>query len=280
MTSAGISRDVASAPGYRRAVRIEPGQGSVLALLEDDLHAMAVRLDHDGDKVLAVTAYMDRAPWSTCPGAEAVLAETFTGIRLRDVTATRNKPLNCTHLHDLAVLGAVHAHDDEPTQFDIRVSDPVSEPKSNGAERVLEIRRDGVLVHRWIERGGTLTVPQSLAGRSLLTLRDWIATLNGAVQEAARLLQWAGLVAHGRTMSDEAKRSALGHRPSCYTMQPARVSDAAGPAPMRDFNGGDEDPLADLGDRFAGQRSSGVLPADLLGTVPRNAIRMGESIWK
>ena len=238
----------AGMPGYRRVLRVEPGEGAVFSLLEDDLHCMAVRLQHDGQRVLAVAPLMDRVPWTVCPGAAEVLVRTFTGAALADVTARRDKQANCTHLHDLAVIGAAHALDKSPVEYRIFVSDPC---EVDGArERRLEVLRDGAPVHRWIERDGQFTGPAGLAGLTALTMRDWIAGLGREEQEAARLLQWASLVAHGRMMSDEQRRASLEKRPSCFTMQPGRVEQARMANGMHDFSAGGTEPLAGLHARF------------------------------
>lgn len=240
-----MASDAIDAPGFRRAVRVVPGPDAVLALMEDDLHCMAVRLRHNGNLVLAVEALGDRMPWTPCPGAIPELAATFTGLPLADVTARREKQRNCTHLHDLAVLAATHAHDDAPLEYRIAVSDP------QGGERVLEIVRDGRPMHRWVEQGGTFTDPPELHGQSALTMRDWIAGLSGDAQEAARMLQWAALVAHSRQMSDEQRRAALEYRPSCYAMQPERVGRAEARSGMQDFTGREDRLLEGLAERFA-----------------------------
>ena len=169
-------------------------------MVEDDIHCMAVTLRHDGERVLKVEPVTERMPWNTCPGAAAKLVETFEGLRLEEVTARRDKKQNCTHLHDMAVLAAAHAHDSAGFSYDIYATDPVD------GTRILEICRDGQSLHRWTEQGGILTDPPELSGMTLLGLRDWIATQEGARQEAARVLQWAlsgGTWAHdaaGRTI--------------------------------------------------------------------------------
>lgn len=241
-------RPVTSSPGYRRVLRVEPEEGGVLVLLEDDLHRMAVRLRHDRSRVLAVEPLMDRVPWTLCPGAAAVLKQTFAGVPLQDVTARRDKQANCTHLHDLAVIAAAHATDTRPLEYQIFVSDP--QDAGGAPERILEIRKDGQVLHRWIERASQFAAPEGLAGLSALTMRDWIAGLSGEAQEAARLLQWASLVAHGREMTDDQRRASLGVRPSCYTMQPERVRSAAIAGGMHDFSAGGREPLAGLHKRF------------------------------
>lgn len=265
--SDGEGQDLAAAAGYRRVLRVEPAADSVLAMLEDDLHCMAVRLRHDGETVLAVEPLTDRAPWNICVGAQAVLVETFAGIPLAEVSARRNKKQNCTHLHDLAVLAAAHAADDGPLEYRIQASDP-----ENG-QRVMEIWRAGRRLHRWLERDGVLASPAEIAGLTLLTLRDWISSLAGEEQEAARLLQWGSLVAHGRTMTREQRRAAVGIQPSCFAFQPERVGNIDFWQEPKDFSGGDRMPLDGIHDRFAAVHGCA-------GERPREENQLGEATWK
>lgn len=227
--------------GYRRRIRIEPRIGTVLAMLEDDMHCMAVTLRHADGVVTAIEPVMERAPWTTCPGARAKLVETFAGQRLEDVTSRREKRANCTHLHDLATFAAAHAGDDEGLAYDIAVSDPA------GGERLLELWRDGLPVLRWREQDGRLVAPESAAGLPLMALRDWIATLPEPLQEPARMLQWAGLVAHGRTIPIEQQSRASDLPPNCYSFQPERAVEARRIGVIRDFNEGENTPLDLLG---------------------------------
>jgi hypothetical protein len=224
-------------PGYRRRIRIAPGPGAVLAMLEDDMHCMAVTLRHEGGIVTAVEPVMERAPWTTCPGAKARLIATFAGQPLGEVTARREKRANCTHLHDLACFAAAHARDPAPLTYDLLISDPVA-----GA-RALELRRDGETVLRWREKDGVLVEPASAAGLPLMSLREWIGTLPAAEQEPARALQWAGLVAHGRTIPIEQQSIASDIPPNCYTFQPERAAVAVRNGVMRDFSDGSHAPL-------------------------------------
>ncbi|PEQ11840.1 hypothetical protein B2G71_15485 [Novosphingobium sp. PC22D] len=260
MNGDGINRpardaDAFALPGYRRAVLVEPEPGRVTALLEDDIHCMAVRLDHARGVVTRARAHADRMPWTTCPGAVAKLRETFEGAALSEVTARRDKKANCTHLHDMAVLAAAHAGDAAPLAFAIAASDP------RDGVRILEIRRGGRAVHRWIERDGQLVAPPPLAGSSLLTMRDWIASLEGAEQEAARLLQWASLVAHGRTIPAARQSDASAMPPTCYTFQPDRAAHAQRTGVQYDFSTGSRRLLAGLRDR-----TRAALAGDRVGT--------------
>ncbi|WP_052223315.1 DUF2889 domain-containing protein [Novosphingobium malaysiense] len=246
--NADVADDIGTLPGYRRVLRVEPEEGAVLAMLEDDLHCMAVRMRHDGQRVTAVEPLMERVPWTVCPGATDVLVETFTGVALKDVVARREKQANCTHLHDLAVIAAAHALEEAPIDYHIFVSDP--RDVDGESERRLEIRRNGHLMHGWVERDGHFVAPSELVGQTALTMRDWIASLDGEAQEAARLLQWASLVAHGRTMTDEQRRASLSMRPSCFTMQPERVERARMANGIHDFSAGGRQPLDGLHDKF------------------------------
>ena len=244
--ASGVARPVhspdAALPGYRRRIRIEPGAGHVRAALEDDFHCMVVTLVHDGERVATVSAKMLRAPWSTCPGAEAQLAATFAGQPLDQVTARREKKRNCTHLHDLAVLAAAHAGDAAGCIYDVRVSDPVE------GERTLVLRRDGTTLLCWVERDGVLAAPEAIVGLTLATLREWIAGLPRSEQEPARLLQWASLVAHGRTVPIEQQSDATALPPSCYTFQPERAAVAERIGAIHDFSREARQPLEAIGE--------------------------------
>ena len=202
------------------------------------MHCMAITLRHEGGAVRSIEPVSHRAPWTTCQGAEAKLIATFAGLPLAEVTARRDKQQNCTHLHDLAVLAAAHADERGRIDYAIFVSDPVAR------ERLLELRRDGVVLHSWAEQDGVLTAPAEIAGLTLFTLRDWISGLAEPQREAARLLQWASIVAHGRTMPIEQQSKACDIPPNCYTFQPARAAEAVRNGLMREFSQSGEEPLA------------------------------------
>lgn len=245
------SAKIEKMPGFRRRIRVETVEGKVLAMLEDDIHCMAVLLRHDGDHVIAVEPVTERMPWDTCPGAADKLVETFAGLPLAEVNARREKKANCTHLHDLAVLAAAHALDPEGVAYEIFASDPID------GQRILEIRRDGKTVYRWTEMNGQLIDPPSIAGQTLLSLRDWIGTLEGPGQEAARLLQWGALVAHGRTMPIEEQSRAADLPPNCYTFQPERAVHAHRVGQRFDFSDGSRVPLEGFDDRMLSRLKGG-----------------------
>ena len=225
------------APGFRRRLRVTPAPGSVVSEVEDDFHRMSVTVGHDGATALAVNAILARAPWSTCPEAVTQCEETFTGVALADFPGKREKARNCTHLYDLALLAAAHAHDKAALVYDIYVSDPVE------GKRHVELWRDGGCVLEWWDRDFHIVEPAALAGMKLIDMRSWIETLDPVQQEAARILQWASIVAHGRIIPLDQQSDATRMPPSCYSFQPAQALRAQRIGHTRDFSGGTVQPL-------------------------------------
>ncbi len=227
-------------PGFRRRIRIVPEPGKVTSDLEDDYHCMGIVLHHGGGIVTGVDAAMHRVPWTTCPGAPAIVARTFTGAPLDRLVRQGGKLSNCTHLYDLTLLAATHAGAAAPLVYDIMVSDPV-----DGTVRSV-LRLNGRTMLEWTLLGGQFSVPADLAGFRLDQIGPWIAGLDAAGQEAARLLRWGTILAHGRVMAFE-KRSDKTRLPmgQCHTFQPENAPHAhyiAGT--VRDFSTGGRDPLA------------------------------------
>jgi hypothetical protein len=228
-------------PGFRRRFIVTPSSDHVTAAVEDDYHCMMVTLHHDGEIIKAVDAVMERAPWTTCPGAPAVLISTFKGVALADVAARGAKQANCTHLHDLAVLAAAHAHETHVICYDILASDPVD------GVVTAEIRRDGARIHRIEHRDDVVITPQEISGISLFKLRPWIESLNGVAREAAKLFQWGMIIAHGRITPMENQSDASRMPPNCYTFQPERKDIAVRVGKIIDFSRGVRAPLAQYG---------------------------------
>ncbi|WP_324319522.1 DUF2889 domain-containing protein [Povalibacter sp.] len=77
--------------------------------VEDDFHCMSVTVRHSNGVATQIEAVMQRAPWTTCPGAVRQLQATFSGVALAAFAERGEKRENCTHLHDLATLAATHA---------------------------------------------------------------------------------------------------------------------------------------------------------------------------
>jgi hypothetical protein len=219
-------------PGFRRRFRVTHGAGWVRSEVEDDFHCMAVTLHHADGVVTTIEPQMQRAPWTTCPGAVEQLRQTFTGVALDRFVARGEKPANCTHLHDLALLAAAHVGDAAALVYDILVSDPVE------SWREVELRRNGVRLLGWIEREHRIVEPAELAGRRLDELRSWIDALDPDLQEGARLLRWGAMLAHGRTIPMARQSDASRMPPNCYSFQPERARIARRVGEIRDFSRG------------------------------------------
>ncbi|WP_298690598.1 DUF2889 domain-containing protein [uncultured Sphingomonas sp.] len=232
-------------PGFRRRILIEPRSGRVSAELEDDWHRMTVVLKHDDETITAVDSVMTRRPWTTCPGAIDRLTETFVGVALAQAARRGEKTSNCTHLYDLALFAAAHAGDDRAVAYDIHVSDPV-----DGA-RTATLTSEGTVRLAWTIAGDAMLAPLELEGASFAAIGGWIAGLDPALREAARILRWATILSFGRQMTIPAgisgSRFATG---ACFTFQPDRAAIARrNPDADSDFSHG-PGPLADRPTHF------------------------------
>lgn len=225
-------------PGFRRRFRITPIPGHVLSEVEDDFHRMSVSVHHDNAVATTVKASLERAPWSTCPGAVDVCEQTFTGLPLEEFPAKKGKASNCTHLFDLAQLAAAHAFDDAILVYDIFVTDPVDDT------RHAELYRNDERVLAWSYTKFAFIEPAELGGTKLDDIRQWLDALPPARQEEARVLRWASIIAHGRTIPLEQQSNAREMPPSCYSFQPERAAVAQRIGKSLDFSRGLAQPLA------------------------------------
>lgn len=224
--------------GYRRSIHIDSnGRDFAFAELEDDIHAFAVTLHHDGVSIVRIEVDIRRAPWSTCPGAKAVLQRDIVGLNLTDVRKYPDKVKQCTHLLDLAIWAAGYAEQTIKVNYDVLVADA-----KNGV-RHAEIWRDGQYQIGWDESKFTLLQPIEVAGLNLFQINDWLKTLSPNLQEAVRILRWGNMIANGRAMSLEAQSDATKMPPNCYSFQPERAVEAKRVGIIRDFSFGKEIPL-------------------------------------
>ncbi len=234
-----LSSPIDNLPGFRRRFRVTPEAERICCEVEDDFHCMSVVIHHDGETASHIEPLMRRAPWTTCPGAEQVLEETFSGARLAEFHSLGGKKANCTHLYDLALLAAHHANDRKTTIYDILISDPVE------GQRRAEIYQSGELLLTWTESNFDIVEPEAMQGLTLLTLQDWLLTLDSVHQNAARLLRWANMVANGRTIPMENQSDATKMPANCYTFQPQRAVKAVRVGEVRDFSTEATEPLAE-----------------------------------
>lgn len=238
---AGEARFPAYPPGLWRRIVLQPGPGWIGGALEDDVHRFHLRLDHDGERIVAVAARAVRHPWTACPGAAPHLERELTGALLADV-ARRDAGEHCTHLLDLAILCAAHAGDKAPTRFDMHVADRVED------RTTATLSVNGSEVLRWLLAGTTITG----FGLDLRKLSHWKHTLPPSEAEMAVLLRRAVFVSGARSFvapplqrASEVGEQRLG---ACYNFQLPRAAESTRRPDWRtDFASSGGEPLADFG---------------------------------
>jgi hypothetical protein len=245
--------DPETTPGYRRRIVIDPRPGAVTAELEDDYHRMVVTLTHADGVITSVESEMKRSPWTTCEGAKAALVDTFLCKRLDDPSVKCAKPMNCTHLYDLATFCAGHAGEISRVTFEVFASDP-----ADGLV-VTRLYRDGAHMFDWTLDSGKFVNPEAVAGKGLTGIGEWLDALPPREQEAARILRWASMVAGGRgiAMPTGMIGADIGMIGSCHTFQPGRADLARRkPGASVDFSAPGMSALADRAGVFVRGRGA------------------------
>ncbi|MBK7521748.1 MAG: DUF2889 domain-containing protein [Gammaproteobacteria bacterium] len=226
---------------YRRAIRLVPTGSHLLeAALEDDAHAFALTLEHDGVRVTAIEGRAVRFPLSTCDGAVAplrALVGALLGGTRPELNAHIDPRANCTHLHDLALLAVGHALRAEPEcRYEICI------PDAREGRTLATLERDGVRLLGWEMREGVIETPALYAGQAVLGgFSSWArANLEPRELEHALMLQRGYMVAMSRRydMAAGGRQSALLHgmHAVCYSYSPGQVEHAYGiPGCRRDF---------------------------------------------
>lgn len=215
---------------YRRRIRLEQlDPATVWGGLEDDFHHFEVNLQHDTERVRAISMLAVRWPWTTCPDAGAGL-QALVGMaldpRCTAVARVADPRWNCTHQFDLAGLCVAHAARRlARRQYDVELS-----PVTDGIQ-VARMWRDGTLAYEW-----TLEVLATGERRLLtpeaFTTAPWRGgfirwadeTLPSEEAEAAIVLRRACDIGMGRAMDLEAIDCAAElaglMAGICYSMQP------------------------------------------------------------
>ena len=184
---------------FRRRIRIDLVDARhAVTGFEDDFHAFALTLTHDGTVIRDISARSIRYPAALCPEAQGRL----TSLVGRPLTADRgiflgydNARQHCTHLHDMLWLTLAQVLRGTPSrQFDITV------PDEREGRTIAEIIVDGAPFLQWTISGGKVLAPEALAGA---TLRGGFnerlrAYYSGDTLEAAVVLQMGCLVSGGR----------------------------------------------------------------------------------
>ena len=223
---------------HRRHLRFAATDRVACGALEDDVHHVRAVVEHDGERVVAISGEDVRLPWSTCPASVAGL-QTLVGTRLadaRDLQDAYDASVHCTHLFDIAQLTIAHAARGAGTrEYRCTVelpgpdTDPDTEPsRAPTAPVVATITRDGEVVHRWEVRDGIVVSPGPFEGAALRRgFREHWRALDDDSAEAALVLRRAVWMSPIRTMRLDGYETIGGtgvSSGSCFTTQPERIA--------------------------------------------------------
>ncbi|MDF8331662.1 hypothetical protein [Novosphingobium cyanobacteriorum] len=195
---------------FRRRIRLDGRAGVVVVQLDDNCHAMWLRLEHDGARVKDVVGDLTRFPTTGCPSAPA-------GLRV-----LKDKPLNapqaalysgggpvgtCTHMFDLAVLAMAHAQRDPGLRtWDVIVPDMVD------GITTASVELDGRPLHRWRVEERLVIAPGLEADPQPLfhKFRPWAERhFSGDALEAALVLRMGLFVSRARFYITDAREIPL-----------------------------------------------------------------------
>lgn len=212
---------------YRRKTIADAGQFETVAAMEDDFHHFTVRLRHDGSHVTELTGKAIRFPWSTCPGAVAVL-DKLLGSPIRPSAADPGPKTHiaehCTHLYDVAKFAIAQSARGGRRQYDIVIPDPERDGSTVG-----DLSRDGVHLLHWVVDKRVVVAPPLFAGHQLPGRAEWPegSIPDADALEAAMMLRRALVIFRGR-MSEYPEVTSADQVPggfgSCFTYLPENAS--------------------------------------------------------
>jgi len=231
-------------PGFWRRIRLLPGPGRIAGALEDDMHSFRLRIDHEDDRITGVNAVAVRHPWTACAAAGAHLATELQGETLEKVAA-HEPTLECTHLFDLAILCAAHAHDTGPSCYDMRVADRIEDRTTatldlNGIQQVV-----------WQLEGTVIRGPERFAGLDIKRVSKWKHDFPENEAEWSTLLRRAIFVSGARQYETPTNVRASQMGPTrlgvCFNYQMPQAGESTPIFDRRDFSSGEVEPLEGLG---------------------------------
>jgi hypothetical protein len=202
----------------------------VLGGLEDDQHYFTVHVDHDGERVTAITSRSVRAPWTTCPAAGAqlqALVDAPLSDRCLDVAGRTRSDQHCTHQLDVAVLAIAHA---------ARVTVGAAARRQYDAVVPFGLL-DGQLHTVTLDRDGTRVLTWDLEGTRIVGPTPWSEATGGFARwantkfdadtaEAAVVLKRAISIGMSRGIDLDSYPTLAdmpGLSPVCWSMQPERA---------------------------------------------------------
>ena len=173
----------------RRAVRLTNVDGATIGELEDSVHAIRCRVEHDGERITAIDADFVRQPMTTCGGAMDQLKSlvgTPLSTPLSEFYADGRARMHCTHGYDLVWWTIAHANRDET----VRRYDCATPDHPPGREVEVSLRVNGAPMLNWRVLDDIILGPEPFAGRHAMKgFVGWaVANLDGDMLEAALVL--------------------------------------------------------------------------------------------
>jgi hypothetical protein len=221
---------------FYRLITLEAVEQTIIGRVQDNVHDFRVRVQHDGEVVLAVDAETLRSPFTTCESARLNL-DRLIGRPIGDAGRPRiDIGFQCTHMFDLAVLAGVHAGRGgmRTYRIDARL-------RPEGSEARLE--RDGEPMLDWRVEGHLIVTPGLFEGLTRSGQIRWPDAVlrDPDLLEAALILRRCLLVLHGRPLSTGVQRaSEMTHMAgACHTFQPGQMLRAVRPGGFEDFSSED-----------------------------------------
>lgn len=185
------------AGAFRRRIRLTKDGQCVLAMLDDNHHAMWCRLHHNGRVAVRFESAMLRVPLTTCPAAAALLDELIGLLLSTDrnaLFAGGRARRHCTHLFDIAALAFLFATAPEDSRtIDVLIPD----------NRAGRLTVSGMLnsepALEFVVEGERIVCPPELADQHLKRgFVSWAsARFDGVLLDVALMMQKAFMVAEG-----------------------------------------------------------------------------------
>ncbi len=227
----------------RRAVRLTNVDGATIGELEDSVHAIRCRVEHDGVRVTGIEADFIRQPMSTCGSAMAQLGNlvgTPLSTPLSEFYADGRARLHCTHGYDLVWWAIAHASRDET----VRRYDCATPDHPPGLEVEVSLRVNDLPTLSWRVVDDIIQGPAPFAGRHVMKgFVGWaVDTLEGDALEAALVLNKGYFTSQSHLyLQKPGKMGEIGQRfrGTCWTYTSPRLEVTEQQLSRRNFDNGE-----------------------------------------
>ncbi len=243
---------------YRRRIVVKRLSPTITAAaMEDDQHALQLKLTHDSASIANISANWERHPFTGCAGASKAL-ERLSGESIHSDIGELYKSANirehCTHMFDvLAVAITQSTRNQIKRVYDVVIPDAVN--NRQGAK----VFCDGRLVIDWVVENLVIVEPEQFRGVGVLNgLTRWASDhLSPELREYVLVAQRGYFVSMGNRYETNQLlgTSQTTHGPpegSCYASQPSRIASSFRVGEGRDFTSGTHSILQFIDDSIFG----------------------------